>query len=54
MNAIVIYKSKYGSTKAYAEWIAEELSCSAVDVKSIKVEDILGYDVIVYGCCLYA
>ena len=34
MNAIVIYKSKYGSTKAYAQWIAEELNCEAVDAKT--------------------
>lgn len=54
MNAIVIYKSKYGSTKQYAEWIADELSCSAVDVKSVKAEDVLGYDVIIYGGGLYA
>ncbi|MEE1351031.1 MAG: flavodoxin domain-containing protein [Clostridia bacterium] len=33
MNPIVIYKSKYGSTKQYAEWIADELNCLAVDAK---------------------
>ncbi len=27
MKTIVVYKSKYGYTKRYAEWIAEELSC---------------------------
>ena len=54
MNTIVIYKSKYGSTKAYGEWIAEELSCDAVDVKSVKVEDLLAYDTIIYGGGLYA
>ena len=26
MNAIVVYKTKYGSTKTYAEWIAEDLN----------------------------
>lgn len=54
MNAIVIYKSKYGSTKAYAEWIAEALSCKAVEHKSVKIEDLRGYDTIVYGGGLYA
>ena len=49
MNAIVIYKSKYGSTKAYAEWIAEALSCQAVEAKSVKADDLLAYDTIVYG-----
>lgn len=54
MNAIVIYKSKYGSTKAYAEWIAEALSCKAVEQKSVKAEDLKAYDTIVYGGGLYA
>lgn len=54
MNAIVIYKSKYGSTRQYAEWIAEELDCSAVDVKTLKIDDVLKYDTIVYGGGLYA
>ncbi len=54
MNAIVIYKSKYGSTKDYAGWIAEELGCEAVDVKNIKSDDLLKYDAFVYGGGLYA
>lgn len=54
MNAIVIYKSKYGSTKQYAEWIAESLSCNAVEAKSIKAEDLNVFDTIIYGGGLYA
>lgn len=54
MNAIVIYKSKYGSTRAYAEWIAEEIGCKAVDAKTVKAADLLNYDTIVYGGGLYA
>ena len=54
MNAIVLYKSKYGSTKQYAQWIAEDLSCEAVDAKNVKVDDLLGYDTIIYGGGLYA
>ena len=54
MKTIVIYKTKYGSTKTYAEWIAEELGCDAVDVKSVKIDDLLCYDTIIYGGGLYA
>ena len=54
MNSIVIYKSKYGSTKAYAEWIAEELGCKAVDMADFKPTDFDEYDTIVYGGGLYA
>lgn len=54
MKSIVIYKSKYGSTKTYAEWIASELSCEAVDAKNIRAEQLADYDAIVYGGGLYA
>lgn len=54
MNTIVIYKSKYGTTKRYAEWIAEELGCAAIEASRIKPEDMENYDVIIYGGGLYA
>ena len=54
MKSIVIYKSKYGSTKTYAEWIADEICCEAVDAKNVKAEDLDSYDTIVYGGGLYA
>lgn len=54
MKAIVIYKSRYGSTKAYAEWIAEALGCRAVEAKGVKIEDLSDYDAIIYGGGLYA
>ena len=54
MKTIVIYKSKYGSTKTYANWIAEELSCEAVDAKNININDLTQYDTIIYGGGLYA
>ncbi len=54
MSKIVLYQSKYGSTKAYAEWIAQELDCMAVEAKKIKIEDLSTYDTIVYGGGLYA
>ncbi len=54
MNAIVIYKTKYGSTKTYAEWIAEALSCDIAEAKGVKAEDLLKYDTIIYGGGLYA
>ncbi len=54
MSTIVIYKTKYGSTKTYAEWISEELGCEAVDAKLIKPCDLSKYDTIIYGGGLYA
>ena len=54
MNAIVIYKSKYGSTRAYAEYIANKLECRAEEVKNVSASELLNYDAIIYGGGLYA
>ena len=54
MKGIVVYKSKYGSTKTYATWISEALGYDLCDAKNIGVKDLLEYDSIVYGGGLYA
>ena len=54
MKTIVIYKSKYGSTRQYARWIADEIGCEAVDAKEIKADKLSEYDNIIYGGGLYA
>lgn len=53
-KTVVIYESKYGSTKRYAEWIAEALSCPLFERKSFHPQDFSEYDIIVYGGGLYA
>lgn len=54
MNAIVVYKTKYGSTKTYADWIGEELNCRVADAKEITIDELEKYDTIIYGGGLYA
>ena len=54
MNAIVVYKTKYGSTKNYADWIGEELNCKVADAKEVTIDELEKYDTIVYGGGLYA
>lgn len=52
MKTIVVYRSKYGYTKKYAEWLAESLGC---DIKeNASLADIAGYDVIIFGGGIYA
>jgi menaquinone-dependent protoporphyrinogen IX oxidase len=53
-KTIVIYKSKYGSTKKYAEWIADELKADLYERARVKPGDLQGYDTIVYGGNLHA
>ena len=49
-KSIVIYTSKRGSTKQYAEWIAEDLGCRAVPLDDVLKE---GMDLHGYGCVIY-
>lgn len=53
-KVLVIYKSKYGSTKRYAEWIAKEVKGDLIESSKVKVEDLGKYDTIVFGGFLYA
>ena len=46
---IVIYTSKRGSTKQYAEWIAEDLGCEALPLSAAYGLDLHGYDCVIYG-----
>ncbi|QEK11734.1 flavodoxin [Crassaminicella thermophila] len=54
MKTIVIYKSKSGFVKKYAEWIAEELSADIFEAKHLSIDKLLNYDTIIYGGGLYA
>jgi len=53
-SIIVIYKSKYGATKKYAEWLAEELSCDLVEIKKATIEQVEKYDIVILGGGIYA
>jgi menaquinone-dependent protoporphyrinogen IX oxidase len=53
-KVVVIYKSKYGSTKRYAQWIADEVKADLFDGSKIGVKDLLKYDTIVFGGSLHA
>lgn len=53
MNTLVIYRSKYGSTRQYAEWIAEALGADVKEAHAVTVEELLTYEGLVYGGGLY-
>lgn len=54
MKTVVIYKSKTGFTRKYAEWIAEDLSADIFDVTKADINMLTKYDTIIYGGSLYA
>lgn len=55
MNRIVvIYESKYGYTRRYAEWIVEALSCPVFEQKAFCPHDFSQYEAVIFGGGLYA
>ena len=54
MKTLVTYASIYGTTKQYAYWIAEELSCDIRESKTVDEKTLEQYDVILHGGGLYA
>lgn len=54
MNMAVIYQSKYGFTKTYAKWIADDLGANLLVADKVKPTDLQQYDTIIYGGGLYA
>lgn len=54
MNAMIIYYSKTGFTRQYAEWLAEALGCSCVPYERRKQIDPKQYDMVVFGSWCHA
>ena len=53
-RGIILYQSKYGATKKYADWLVEETGYDCVETKNAKVENLQNYDVIILGGGIYA
>lgn len=54
MNGVILYQSKYGATKKYAQWLSEETGFPIVETKKAKIEDIRQYGTIILGGGVYA
>lgn len=53
-KGIILYQSKYGATKMYAEWLVEKTGYDCVETKCVKAVELQKYDVIVLGGGVYA
>ncbi len=53
MKAVVVYKSKYGTTKQYAEWIAEDLHADIFEADMFHADDFEKYDTVIFGGGVY-
>lgn len=53
-RAIILYTSRYGSTKRYAQWIQQSLGCPIADLAQQSIPDLHAYDTVIFGGGLYA
>lgn len=53
MKTLVMYISKTGFTKKYAEWISEELSADLFHASKVTTNMLSTYDCVIYGGGLY-
>lgn len=53
MNAIIIYKSRYGATRQYAEWLGDSLHLPIADCNTIDARQLQNYDLVILGSSVY-
>ena len=49
MKGIILYQSKYGATKKYADWLVEATGYDCMETKKANLSSVQNYDVIVLG-----
>lgn len=54
MNGIILFQSKYGAAKKYAQWLSDETGFACTEVKNARLSEMSGYDTIILGGGIYA
>lgn len=54
MRLLVVYTSKTGFTKRYAQWLAEDLSGDCFPLEQAARVDFSGYDTVAFGSSVHA
>lgn len=54
MNGVILYQSKYGATRKYAQWLFAATNFDLLEMKQAKGKDLSRYEVIVFGGGIYA
>ena len=53
-KGIIIYQSKYGATKKYADWLGEMTGFSRVTVAKVSLQEVLPCETIIFCGAIYA
>ena len=54
MNGVILFQSKYGATKKYADWISNKTGFNVIETKKAKLGEVQKYDTIILGGGIYA
>ena len=49
MKNLLIYQTKYGSTRQYAEWIAEQSAVDMFHIDEFNIKTLALYDTVIFG-----
>lgn len=53
-NVVILYKSKYGATKKYAEWLSQKLNCDLLSLDKVEIQQLQKYKTVILGGGIYA
>ncbi|WP_434309964.1 flavodoxin domain-containing protein [Hominifimenecus sp. rT4P-3] len=53
-KGIILYKSKYGATEKYANWLAEMTGFDCMEEAKVKVDAVAPYEIIIWCGGIYA
>lgn len=53
-KGMILYQSKYGATRKYAQWLREETGFAWMETKSANIRQLTEYDTIILGGGVYA
>ena len=52
-NIAIVYSSKYGHTKQYADWLKEDVDADAIDISKFNITQMLAYKLVIFACGVY-
>lgn len=53
-NVAVVYSSKYGHTKQYADWLKEDVDADVIEIAKFNITQMMAYKLVIFACGVYA
>lgn len=53
-KGIIIYQSKYGATKKYAEWLCKMTGFECVEIPKALISEVMNYEIVLLCGGIYA